>query len=148
MLTTTNARPAAVLFDLDGTLLDTAPDLGGALNQLLSQTQRPPVAAAAHGANGMLELGFGRDYFSQNKSQLRQAFLDLYEQKLAHHTTLFEGVDELLASLRDSNIKIAIVTNKPGYLTQQLIPHFDAFANIEVVVSGDTLPVAKPAPEP
>src|SRR5690554_3134462 len=107
-------QPTAILFDLDGTLLDTAPDLGAALNAVLRLENRPEVAAheytpiASHGSAGLLRYAFG-DEFEQRRDELRQAFLTAYANDIATHTRLFEGVAELLEQLRQQNIAVAIV---------------------------------------
>lgn len=143
----------AVLFDLDGTLLDTAPDLGAALNAVCQQYQRPPVAAevftpvASHGSRGLLKLAFEDDYTAL-ETELRHAFLAAYQQDIALHTRPYSGVRTVLATLQRESIPIAIVTNKPERLTHQLLPHFPEFDAIKVIVSGDTLSVSKPSPEP
>ncbi|WP_404407699.1 HAD-IA family hydrolase [Pseudidiomarina marina] len=145
--------PKAVLFDLDGTLLDTAPDLGAALNTVLAAEQRPLISAAeytplaSHGSAGLLRYAYG-DEFDQRRDELRQAFLAAYAEQIAVHTQLFDGVANLLEQLSQQQIAVAIVTNKPQALTQQLVPHYPQLAGIKVVVSGDTLPVAKPDPAP
>lgn len=145
-------KPAAVLFDLDGTLLDTADDLGAALNAVLAAQQLPlqPAAAyrplASHGANGLLQLGFGRDV--RDAPQLRADFLAHYQADIARYTKPYEGVGELFDALQQQGVKLAIVTNKPAHLTEQLLPYYPEFSAIEVVVCGDTLRVAKPHPEP
>ncbi|RUO65357.1 phosphoglycolate phosphatase [Pseudidiomarina planktonica] len=145
--------PKAILFDLDGTLLDTAADLGAALNHMLEQHQRPAVPdhefrpLASHGANGLLQLGFG-DHFHANKQSLREQFLTRYESNIATHTVLYKGTQELLSELSKRGIAVAIVTNKPTFLTKLLLPEFSLLAPIEVVVCGDTLNVAKPDPAP
>lgn len=143
----------AVLFDLDGTLLDTAPDLGAALNAVCDQYQRPKIAAevftpvASHGSRGLLKLAFAEDYIHL-EAELRHAFLSAYKENIAIYTQPYPGVRELLAVLHRQSIKVAIVTNKPERLTLQLLPHFPEFEAIDVIVSGDTLSVAKPSPEP
>lgn len=154
MITSDKSSPVkAVLFDLDGTLLDTAPDLGAALNAVCEQYERPAINAelftpvASHGSRGLLKLAFADDY-DLMETELRHAFLSAYKDNIATHTRPYPGVLQLLALLQRESIKIAIVTNKPEKLTQQLLPHFPEFKAIEVVVSGDTLSVAKPSPEP
>jgi len=143
----------AVLFDLDGTLLDTAPDLGAALNVVCKQYERPAISAeaftpvASHGSRGLLKLAFADDY-SYMETELKHAFLSEYKKNIAIHTRPYPGVLELLAVLQRESIHVAIVTNKPERLTQQLLPHFPEFEAINVVISGDTLSVAKPSPEP
>lgn len=148
------SRPQAILFDLDGTLLDTAPDLGAALNKVLAAEQRPLVTAeeytplASHGSAGLLKHAYGIDEFELRKSELRTAFLQAYADSIASGTALYPGVDELLQELQSRSIAVAIVTNKPGKLTEQLLPYYPQLADIAVVVCGDTLTVAKPHPEP
>src|SRR5690554_3750266 len=136
--------PKAVLFDLDGTLLDTAPDLGAALNAVLQAEQRPLVTAdeytplASHGSAGLLRYAYG-DEFERRRDELRQAFLTAYANNIARETHPFAGVAQLLEQLRQQAIAVAIVTNKPKALTNQLVPLYREFAHIDVVISGDTL---------
>lgn len=144
----------AVLFDLDGTLLDTANDLGEALNYVLSKYQLPPISrqhyrpVASDGAKGLLELGF-KDQLSQfDYDQLRDEFLTFYQQNIAHHTQLYNGISELIASLNNRNIPWGIVTNKPESLTKQLLPYFSELSSSAVMVAGDTLTQRKPDPAP
>lgn len=145
--------PQAVLFDLDGTLLDTAPDLGAALNHVLASEQRALVSAeeytplASHGSAGLLRYAYG-DEFDKRRDELRHAFLTAYAANIATHTKPFSGVAQLLQQLQQRAIPVAIVTNKPQALTAQLVPYYDEFAHIQVIISGDTLAVAKPNPEP
>ncbi|HAD49713.1 MAG TPA: phosphoglycolate phosphatase, partial [Idiomarina sp.] len=124
----------AVLFDLDGTLLDTAPDLGAALNHVCRLHQRPQVSAehftpfASHGSRGLLNLVFNQDIAGDETKlpQLREQFLNYYNDNIAVHTRLFDGIENLLNALDSAGIKTAIVTNKPEALTQRLLPYFDA----------------------
>lgn len=145
--------PTAVLFDLDGTLLDTAPDLGAALNTVLQAEQRPLVSAAeytplaSHGSAGLLRYAYG-DEFERRRDELRDAFLTAYARNIAANSQLFDGVTQLLLQLHAQDIAVAIVTNKPHALTTQLIPHYPELAAIKVIISGDTLTVAKPDPAP
>ncbi|MDN7124220.1 HAD-IA family hydrolase [Pseudidiomarina sp. 1APP75-32.1] len=149
----TKHKIKAVLFDLDGTLLDTAADMGTALNQVLADEGREPVALevaktlASHGSRGLLEHAYGAEFHAR-KSELRKAFLMHYANAIAVQTKLFPGVDELLQQLNASKIAVAIVTNKPKALTEQLIPYYPELAAIDIRVSGDTLAVAKPHPDP
>lgn len=144
----------AVLFDLDGTLLDTADDLGAALNNVLSQYKLPNVPAeifrpiASDGAKGLLTLGFGEQLAHYDFETLRTQFLNYYENNIAHHTSLYSGVDELITYLDKHNIAWGIVTNKPEYLTLKLLPFFPKFKNCKVVVGGDSLAQRKPHPLP
>lgn len=147
-------KPNAILFDLDGTLLDTAKDLGNALNQILSGFNRPTVDYAVYrniasdGAKGMLELGFGEDLKHYDFASLRQQFLDYYETNICVDTDYFSGVESLLLSLNQNNIPWGIVTNKPEFLTQQLVSSFPLLLNCAVIISGDTLNQRKPHPLP
>ena len=145
---------ASVLFDLDGTLLDTADDLGAALNFVLSQYGKPQVAAkdyrpvASDGALGLLTLGFGDAIKQFDYEILRQQFLDYYQENIAVHTCLYPGVAELLLHLETNNIPWGIVTNKPEGLTKGLLPHYPEFKQCAVMVAGDTLTERKPNPAP
>jgi phosphoglycolate phosphatase len=145
---------ASVLFDLDGTLLDTADDLGAALNFVLAQHNKPQVAAkdyrpvASDGALGLLSLGFGDAIKEFNYETLRKQFLDYYQENIAVHTCLYPGVAELLLHLETNKIPWGIVTHKPEGLTKTLLPHYAEFTQCAVMVAGDTLPLRKPDPEP
>lgn len=145
---------AAVLFDLDGTLADTAPDLGLALNRLLAEENRPqqPYAAirpvASHGARGLIELGFGIEPDHPDFCRLRSRFLELYDACYCEETRLFEGVSELISKLAERGIPWGIVTNKPARFTDPLLAALPLPATPGVAVSGDTVGVAKPDPKP
>jgi N-acetyl-D-muramate 6-phosphate phosphatase len=147
-------RIRAVLFDLDGTLVDTAPDLAAALNKLLAEERRPPLAfhvirpVASHGSTGLIRLGFGKDPADETFGRLRERLLVHYAENLCRETRLFPGVKQLLARLREREIRWGIVTNKPAYLAEPLIAQL-AFDDPPVcLVSGDTTPNRKPHPEP
>jgi N-acetyl-D-muramate 6-phosphate phosphatase len=143
----------AVLFDLDGTLLDTAPDMVGALNQLLREQGREPLPFAdvrcsvSHGARALVRLGFPEIHEPEFEA-LRQRFLNIYRTCLAVETQIYEGVAEALTRLESAGVPWGIVTNKPGGLTMPLLEHFGLHARAGVVVSGDTLPQRKPHPAP
>lgn len=143
-----------VLFDLDGTLADTAPDLGFAINALLKEEGRPALpytairATASHGARGLIKLGFGVERNDPAFQPLRQRFLQLYADNLCTHTKLFPGVDHVIAHLRNKGLHWGIVTNKPAYLTDCLIKELGFAASAACVVSGDTTANSKPHPEP
>lgn len=156
MLSTNNKSKnvASVLFDLDGTLLDTADDLGAALNFVLSQHGKPQVAAqdyrpiASDGALGLLNLGFGEAIKQYDYDVLRKQFLDYYQENIAVHTCLYPGVSQLLLHLENNEIPWGIVTNKPEGLTKLLLPHYPEFKQCAVMVAGDTLTQRKPDPAP
>lgn len=147
-------KPKAILFDLDGTLLDTAKDLGNALNHVLKIHNMPTCEYdtyrdfASHGANGLLTLGFGEQLQGLNADELRQCFLQHYHQNICIDTCPFNGVEALIKHMQQLQIPWGIVTNKPGWLTEQLLPNFEIFSSCAVVVSGDTLPQRKPHPAP
>lgn len=144
----------AILFDLDGTLLDTAPDLGYALNVLLTQHKQPiqPLAkirtVASHGSQGLLKLGFGVTDTDPTYAGLREQFLTIYAQHLARDTQLFAGIENVLQYLEKHNIAWGVVTNKPAALTNPLMRKMHLDQRAQCIVSGDTLSVSKPNPEP
>lgn len=146
-------RPRAVLFDLDGTLADTAPDLAAAMNRVrVAQGLAPtpyevlrPVASA--GARGLIGAAFGMTPEDKGYDELRVAFLDRYEAAIADNTTLFEGVDQLLRSLESLGLSWGIVTNKAARFTDLLVPQI-GLSHASCVISGDTTPHSKPHPEP
>ncbi|WP_371378927.1 HAD family hydrolase [Thalassotalea aquiviva] len=143
-----------VLFDLDGTLLDTAKDLGETLNFILQQHDIAPLSfhqyriTAANGVKALLELGFKEQLVELDINNLIQQFFAHYQQNIAHHTKFYDGIEAMLDSLNNSNIPWGIVTNKPGFLTTPLLAQFDIFAHSKTNISGDTLSRRKPHPEP
>ncbi|WP_281557239.1 HAD-IA family hydrolase [Thalassomonas sp. RHCl1] len=151
---TKNNRYQGVLFDLDGTLLDTANDLGAALNHVLEQHDMPKVPpeafrpVASDGAKGLLELGFGDALTELDYEQLRQQFLRYYRENIAKHTCFYQGIAPLLTALNEHDIPWGVVTNKPIALTQKLLPHYPLFAHCAVTVGGDSLAQRKPHPAP
>lgn len=144
----------AVLFDLDGTLADTAPDLGGALNRLrerrglsaLPISQLRPVASA--GARGMLGAGLGMSPGDDEYEAARVEFLSEYEAALDRDTRLFDGVAECLTSLAQRGLRWGIVTNKATRFTVPVVAGLGLDRTAAVVISGDTTPHAKPHPAP
>ncbi|MBW8190107.1 HAD-IA family hydrolase [Neiella marina] len=144
----------AVLFDLDGTLLDTAPDLVKATNQVLRAIGEPECDYdyvshfASHGAIGLLKRALGERLDHYNVTELRQLLLDFYQADIASGSKLFDGIEPLLQSLDSQNVPWGIVTNKPAFLTDALLPHFNQFNRCQVAISGDTCGVAKPDPLP
>lgn len=146
-------KPHAVLFDLDGTLLDTAPDLLQALNNLLKEEQRPTIDEVAFrptisdGSPAMLGLGFGDTLSQYDFTALRTRFFDHYQTLGTTHSRLFDGICELITALQEKGIKVAIVTNKPTFLTLPIVNSLTPLDKIEVVICGDTLARAKPYPD-
>jgi len=144
----------AVLFDLDGTLLDTAPDMLAALRQLADENRREHridyhdhKALVTHGAKSLIQSVFGPLDESRLRP-LRQRYLAIYQQRLAEKTRLFEGVGDMLEGLRQARIPWGIVTNKPGWLCEPLVRAVAELEPAAVLVAGDTLAVAKPDPRP
>ncbi len=144
----------AVLFDLDGTLADTAPDLGAAVNRLLAERGRPAVALdqlrphTSSGVRGMLLAAFDIRPGELDYDALSERFLELYEQNLCVDTRLFDDIDDLLSSLERRSIKWGIVTNKRARFTDPLIAALDLHHRACCVISGDSAPRPKPAPDP
>jgi 2-phosphoglycolate phosphatase len=143
----------AVLFDLDGTLLDTAPDMVGALNALRHEQSLAPLpyeeirSIVSHGAARVVKAGFaGAD--SETLLRLQQRFLEIYRGALSRETRLFPGMDAVLQALAGWQIKSGIVTNKPAWLTDPLLAELGLSARFACVVSGDTLAERKPHPLP
>ncbi len=144
----------AVLFDLDGTLADTAPDLAEALNRLLAEHGRGPVPlerarpVTSSGARGMLRIGFGIDPQDPRYDGLKARFLDLYAERVCGETRLFDGIAELLGALESRGIVWGVVTNKPERFTVPLLEALALRARAACVVGGDTTGRAKPHPDP
>lgn len=143
---------AAVLFDLDGTLVDTAPDLVAVLNRLLAERGLPkmPYAiarnVASHGARGLIEAGFGERLADAEREALRVRFLELYAENLCVHSRLFIELHEITEAAGD--VPWGIVTNKPGGLTASLLEQLGIDTAAGVVIGGDRLPQRKPHPAP
>lgn len=146
--------PEAVLFDLDGTLVDTADDLGAALNFVLKLHGFAPMNAlqyrpmASHGAKGLLQLGFGEALKDFDFMLLRQQLLNYYQQHLTDHSQLFPGGEPLLAQLASLNIPWGIVTNKPYKLAAQMLRQMPALQQCKILLGGDSLAQKKPEPTP
>ncbi|MHB1091944.1 HAD-IA family hydrolase [Thiobacillus sp.] len=143
-----------VLFDLDGTLVDTAPDLGYALNLQRARHGLPPLAddvirpQASHGARGLLGLGFDLHPDDPHFSHMREEFLQLYADNICRHSQPFPGIPELLDALERQGLAWGVVTNKPAAFTEPLMSILDLAERATCIVSGDTCPQAKPYPAP
>ena len=144
----------AVLFDLDGTLADTAPDLAAALNRLLAERGRDavPIERArpltSSGARGMLRAGFGIDPQHADYETLKARFLELYAANVCGETRLFDGIGDLLGALERRSLPWGVVTNKAERFTFPLLEALALAARTGCVVGGDTTGRAKPHPEP
>ena len=144
----------AILFDLDGTLADTAPSLGNALNSLLQERGLPPKPQAqirphaSHGAAALIRLGAGITPEHPDFPQWRADYLAEYEQCFDRDTALFPEINPLLAQLATQNIAWGIITNKPQTFTNRLVPKLGFAIPPAVVVSGDTCGESKPSVKP
>lgn len=153
MSTFAQSAPRAVLFDLDGTLADTAPDLAAAVNKLRTDRGLAPAPyetlrpLASHGARGLIGAAFGISPSHDEYEPLRLAFLDNYTAAIADKSTLFDDVEALLGQLRLKSIQWGVVTNKAARLTDLLIPLI-GLGHAACVISGDTTPHPKPHPAP
>jgi len=144
----------AVLFDLDGTLADTAPDLAYALNTLRASRGMPALPLAAtrpvtsHGARGLLGVGFEITPGHPEYDALRDEFLTLYAANLCRATKLFPGMPELLSRLEERGMPWGVVTNKLERFALPLLEKLDLSARAACLIGGDTTPRGKPHPEP
>ncbi len=144
----------AVLFDLDGTLADTAPDLGESANLLLAEEGHAakPLAMlrpyTSQGVRGLLKAAFDIDATHPHYERLSHRFLEIYEQRLCAATRLFDGIPELLDALESLNLGWGIVTNKRMRFTDPLVDLLQLTPRTNCVVSGDTTAEANPSPLP
>jgi phosphoglycolate phosphatase len=147
-------RSRAVLFDLDGTLADTAADLGHVLNlqrmarglaALPLERVRPVVS---QGARGLLRVGFGLTPEQEGYPAMRDEFLELYAANLVRHTRLFDGMGEVLGALETRGLAWGVVTNKLARFTHPLLAALGIADRAGCVISGDTCSRAKPHPDP
>jgi len=149
-----NQACKTVLFDLDGTLLDTAPDLASALNAVLQANGRPALPfelirpVVSHGGNALIELGFGLKPDDAGFEPLRRQLLDYYETNIARETRLFPGMQEVLDRIEADGLNWGVVTNKPAWLTDPLMDALQLSERAAGIVSGDTLRERKPHPAP
>lgn len=143
-----------VLFDLDGTLVDTAPDLVAVLNALLREQGRVrmPYAIArnevSNGALGLLRLAFGENLPEPELGRLRERFLELYTENICKNSLIFHGFKDIFTLISMIGIRWGIVTNKPRALTEPLLVALGLRPDRACVVSGDSLPQRKPHPAP
>lgn len=144
----------AVLFDLDGTLVDTSQDLANALNLTLKKHGRNTLEynlirpQVSNGARALIKLGFGDTIDNEQLELLRKELLSFYEDNIANFSTLFPGIQELLETLHKKNVKWGIVTNKPNVYTHQLMNKLALALPPDVIVCPDDVGVSKPDPKP
>ena len=145
--------PALVLFDLDGTLLDSAPDMAATVNRMRAARGRPPMALEAlrphvsKGSRAMSAAAFP-ELGGEVPGEMIREFLDVYEEELGRHGEPFAGVAELLAAIEAAGSRWGIVTNKPEYLARQVLPKLGWDSRSAILVGGDSLPERKPHPLP
>ena len=145
--------PKLALFDLDGTLLDSAPDFVATLSILRARHGLPPLAPerirphVSRGARAMILAAFP-DHDDAAREALVQPFLDIYRGELSKHGAPFEGVEAMLVAIEDAGCRWGIVTNKPEALARALMPLLGWESRCAVLVGGDTLPTRKPDPAP
>ena len=145
--------PRAALFDLDGTLLDSAPDMLATANRLRAAHGMPPMTLAqirpqvSKGSRAMLAMAFPQlDVIERDA--LVPLFLDTYQQEIGKHSVLFEHVDAMLSALEADGVTWGIVTNKPEYLARDILPQLGWETRCAVLIGGDTLAERKPHPLP
>lgn len=148
--------PEALLFDLDGTLIDSVPDLAAATNELLAQDNLQPLSVDAvramigNGVKKLVERAYAAAQSPVDGEALDAAndrMMTIYGRHLTGQTTLMSGALDVVAAYHQAGVRIAVVTNKPEAFTHELIKHFGFDAMVDVVVGGDTGPERKPAPD-
>jgi phosphoglycolate phosphatase len=148
------AHRAAVLFDLDGTLIDSAPDLAGAANDLRRQHGLPPLSLESlrpmvgAGARGMVGVAFGAKPGDPDFEGLRDAFLARYAQRLLDETMVFDAMQPVLQALDEASVRWGVVTNKAARFTEPIVDGLGLRPRLAALVCGDTTPHSKPHPAP
>lgn len=143
-----------LLLDLDGTLLDTAPDIALALNLLRAEHNLAPLPVAqvrpwiSLGISKIVQCGFNILESDADFLRLRQRALQLYRENVCKHTNLFSGMEQVLLYLDTNQIRWGVVTNKPTLFTHALLKQLNLYQRAHCVVSGDTVTRAKPYPDP
>jgi len=146
--------PRCVLFDLDGTLVDSAPDLGGTANQIRAELDLPPLPIglyrphASHGVRGILHVALQMSPDHPDFAAQREHYLAIYRARLSRDSRLFAQVPALLDRLDAAGIRWGVVTNKPGWLAQPVMDDLGLSARSACLVSGETAARPKPAADP
>jgi 2-phosphoglycolate phosphatase len=144
----------SILFDLDGTLIDTASELANALNAVLQNENKTPLPlseirqVASDGAPGLINLGFHITTAHPDFTRLKEKLIQYYSANIGNKSVLFPGIDKILRHCSENKIPWGIVTNKPSYLTDRLIKKLRLDTLTQCIVSGDTLKQRKPDPAP
>jgi len=153
-MSVTASNIKTVLFDLDGTLVDTAPDLANALNTVLAEEGREPApyerirAEASYGGKALVAMGFGIKETDADFERLRRRFLQRYADNICVESKLFEGMEAVLSHIEHNHRNWGVVTNKPSYLTDPLMQALGLTQRAACIVSGDTTGKSKPDPAP
>jgi N-acetyl-D-muramate 6-phosphate phosphatase len=148
-----NPLPRCVLFDLDGTLVDSAPDLGDAANQVRAALGLEPLPIADYrpqassGARGLLKVALGITPKHDDYENHKTTFLSHYHSNLTRYSRLFPGVPELLSALEKAKIPWGVVTNKVGWLSEPVMHNLGLFERAACLISGDSTANPKPAPD-
>ncbi|HED36133.1 MAG TPA: HAD family hydrolase [Gammaproteobacteria bacterium] len=143
-----------VLFDLDGTLIDTAPDMANALNLLLGEESQQALSfeiirpVVSNGSAALVQLGFPDLTCADTVERLKKRYLEIYQQKLCIHSRLFPGMDTFIQHIEERGMNWGVVTNKPAWLTDPLMQQLNLNTRAACVISGDTTANRKPHPEP
>lgn len=149
----TRRFPRLVLFDLDGTLLDSAPDMLATVNRMRATRGKEPMPLAelrphvSRGSRAMSAAAFPELAGEVSPAMIRE-FLDIYETELGRSSMLFDGVAELLDAIEADGARWGIVTNKPEYLARQAMPQLGWESRCAILIGGDSLPERKPHPLP
>ena len=151
---TKTPRPQALLFDLDGTLMDTAPDIAHSLNLALARLQFPNVSedqirgVISEGGNAIIEHCFGQTLSAFDRQQLKEHFYQIYRDQACQHARPFPGIQELLLNLKAQGLAWGIVTNRSTLLSQWMIQAHPFLQEAQCIVSADTTSHPKPHPAP
>ena len=143
-----------VLFDLDGTLIDTAPDMAAALDVLCTEEDRVPLPydqvrpVVSNGSAALIRLAFGDITDEEKLLYLKQRYLDIYKDNICVHSIPFKGIEKVLDHIEQNGLNWGVVTNKPGWLTIPLMQSLQLAQRAATIVSGDTTQNSKPHPDP
>ncbi len=144
----------ALLLDLDGTLVNTAPDMVGALNRLLAKHKRPAADYEAaskivsNGGRALVLLGFGESTASETVDALVQEFLNIYAEHVCEDSHVYEGLMESIEFCEQNHLKWGVITNKPLELAKGVLAGLGLLERCSILLGGDSLPVKKPDPVP